>query len=137
MRKLLFVTVIGALLFVVSCKKDTQRVVSNPTCSIEGRWIDPLGNTLYEFKDSLKYTFYQTTPGGQFGTIADSNFIPGQQKWWMEGDSLVRKFGSSSYLKSLVEFDCNCNRMKLTSNCVTGICSISYWKEGFDTTTCQ
>jgi hypothetical protein len=133
MRKLLFVTVIGALLFVVSCKKDTQPVVSNPTCSIEGRWIDPLGNTLYEFKDSLKYTFYQTTPGGQFGTIADSNFIPGQQKWWMVGDSLVQKFSSSSYLKSLVEFDCNCNRMKLTSN----IFSVSYWKEGYDTTTCQ
>lgn len=135
MRKLLFVTVIGALLFVVSCKKDTQPVVSNPTCSIEGRWIDPLGNTLYEFKDSLRYTIYQTTPGGQFGTIADA--IPGPKKWWMEGDSLVLKLGSSSYAKFLAEFDCNCNRMKLTANCVTGICSGIYWKEGFDTTTCQ
>ena len=135
MRKLLFVTVIGALLFVVSCKKDTQPVVSNPTCSIEGRWIHPLGNTLYEFKDSLRYTIYQTTPGGQFGTIADA--APNPEKWWMEGDSLVLKIGSSKYAKFLAEFDCNCNRMKLTANCVTGICSGIYWKEGFDTTTCQ
>ena len=135
MIKLLFVTVIGALLFVVSCKKDTQPVVSNPTCSIEGRWIDPLGNTLYEYKDSLRYTIYQTTPGGQFGTIADA--IPGPKKWWMEGDSLVLKLGSSRYAKFLAEFDCNCNRMKLTANCLTGICSGIYWKEGFDTTTCQ
>ncbi len=135
MRQFLFIALIGALLIVVSCKKDTEPVVSNPSCSIEGRWIDPLGNTLYEYKDSLRYTIYQTTPGGQFGTIADA--IPGQKKWWMEGDSLVLKLGSSRYAKFLAEFDCNCNRMKLTANCLTGICSGIYWKEGFDTTTCQ
>ncbi len=121
--------------FSLSCKKDKQPVVSQPSCSIEGRWIHPLGTVLYEFKDSLRYTIYQTTPGGQFGTIA--NAIPNPQKWWMEGDSLVLKFGSSGYLKSLADFDCNCNRMKLTANCSTGICSGNYRKEGFDTTTCQ
>jgi len=120
------------MLLFVSCERSD---LPASQCSVQARWIHPLGTVLYEFNDSLRYTIYQTTPGGQFGTIADA--IPNPEKWWMEGDSLVLKLGSSSYAKFLVEFDCNCNRMKLTANCVTGICSGSYWKEGADSTICQ
>lgn len=117
---------------VAACKKSTQ-VPTQPNCTVKGRWIGPLGNTLYQYTDSLQYTIYSTN--GQFGTIADA--IPNPHKWWMEGDSLCVKISSSSIVKSYVEFSCNCNLMKLTTSSSSGNYTGKFWKEGVDSVSCQ
>lgn len=119
------------MLLIVSCERSD---LPASQCSVQARWIHPLGTVLYEFNDSLRYTIYQTVPG-QFGTIADA--IPNPEKWWLEGDTLILKLGTNSFQKAYLEFDCNCNLMKLTSSFNQSTWTTRYWKEGADSTICQ
>jgi len=129
MKKVYFVLLVCLLTALTACEKSSS---VQPNCTVVGRWIGPLGNTLYEYKDSLQYTIYSTN--GQFGTIADA--IPNPHKWWMEGDSLCVKISGSTIVKSYVEFGCNCNLMKLTTTSVGGTYTGNFWKEGADSTNC-
>ena len=131
MKKVYFVLGVCLLTALTACEKSSS-VPAQPNCTVIGRWIHPLGNTLEEYTDSLVYTIYSTN--GQFGTIADA--IPNPHKWWMEGDSLVTKISGSVTTKAYVEFGCNCNLMKLTTSSPFGNFTGNFWKEGFDSTNC-
>lgn len=118
-----------------ACSKE-EPAPANPNpptakCEVMGRWVHPLGNTLYEFTDSLRYTIYATTPG-EFGTIEDA--IPEQNLWWLEGDTLVIDLNFGHVFRAGVAFDCDCGVMDLTIPSGT---TTTYTQEGFDITTCR
>jgi len=64
MKTLFTALFLGLLL--MACDKDLE-VVPQPTYTIEGRWLGaPVNgfavNTMYEFKDGIRYTYYCGQP---------------------------------------------------------------------------
>jgi hypothetical protein len=102
-------------------------------CKVTERWV-VMPSTMYEFtSDSLKYTIYSTN--GVFGSIADA--IPNPHTWYLDGDTLVEDLGFGNVAKRHVEFACDCNVMRWTSE-FQGVSYTQYlWKEGHDTATCK
>lgn len=132
MKTILF-PMLGLAILVASCSKSNQATPNATHCPVKGRWIHPLGTSLYEFTDSLRYTIYSTN--GQFGSIATA--IPNPNKWWMEGDTLVVDLNSGNFSRTAVSFECNCNLMKLDGSHNQTTWTSRFWKEGADSTRCQ
>lgn len=134
MKKLLSVLSLLSLVF-VSCKKDNLSPPGNPNenCEVKGRWRGPY-MVVDEFTDSMSYTIYQE-PDGSFGSISESTR---GHRWEVKGDTLIQYLSSTSIKKSLIEFDCDCNVMRLTNSWgLYQTTTNTHWREHYDISSCQ
>ena len=98
----------------VSCDDDTN--LPAPYYSIEGKWIwSPSdnradANTMYEFVDGIRYTYYCITcPGDEayWNSLETSDAIPGTNPYTLENDTLRVDLNFGNELVALVTFECD------------------------------
>ena len=98
----------------VSCDDDTN--LPAPYYSIEGKWIwSPSdnradANTMYEFVDGIRYTYYCITcPGDEayWNSLETSDAIPGTNPYTYENDTLRVDLHFGNELVALVTFECD------------------------------
>ena len=98
----------------VSCDDDTN--LPAPYYSIEGKWIwSPSdnradANTMYEFVDGIRYTYYCITcPGDEayWNSLETSDAIPGTNPYTFENDTLRVDLHFGNELVALVTFECD------------------------------
>ena len=88
MKKLLLVLI--AVTTFMSCEKETVEL----NYSIEGKWLwSPTenrldANTMYEFLDGTKYTYYATN-NEDWNSLDSSDRIPGTETYTFDGDTLL------------------------------------------------
>ena len=98
----------------VSCDDETN--LPAPYYSIEGKWIwSPSdnradANTMYEFVDGIRYTYYCITcPGDEayWNSLETSDAIPGTNPYTYENDTLRVDLHFGNELVALVTFECD------------------------------
>ena len=98
----------------VSCDDDTN--LPAPYYSIEGKWIwSPSqdradANTMYEFVDGIRYTYYCITcPGDDayWNSLDTSDAIPGTNPYTFENDTLRVDLHFGNELVALITFECD------------------------------
>ena len=98
----------------VSCDDDTN--LPAPYYSIEGKWIwspsqDRIdANTMYEFVDGIRYTYYCITcPGDDtyWNSLDTSDAIPGTNPYTIENDTLRVDLHFGNELVALITFECD------------------------------
>ena len=98
----------------VSCDDETN--LPAPYYSIEGKWIwSPSdnradANTMYEFVDGIRYTYYCITcPGDEayWNSLETSDAIPGTNPYTFENDTLRVDLHFGNELVALVTFECD------------------------------
>ena len=86
--------------------------------TIEGRWIIPvsegdLGNTMYEFLDGLRYTYYCTDENGcdstYWNSLDTSEAIPNPNPYIFSNDTLSIDLFFGNTWQYPVTFECNGN----------------------------
>ena len=80
MKKLFFISLFLTLIF-------TQN-------QIEGRWnLGGFNNTMYEFVDGLRYTYYCADENGcdtdYWNSLDTSDAIPNPNPYWVDGNTLI------------------------------------------------
>ncbi len=112
MKNLLFIVL--AILTLVSCDDDTN--LPAPYYSIEGKWIwSPSNNradanTMYEFVDGIRYTYYCITcPGDDafWNSLETTDAIPGTNPYTFENDTLRVDLHFGNELVALITFECD------------------------------
>ena len=97
----------------VSCDDDTN--LPAPYYSIEGKWISSPSqdrtdaNTMYEFVDGIRYTYYCITcPGDDayWNSLDTSDAIPGTNPYTFENDTLRVDLHFGNELVALITFEC-------------------------------
>ena len=108
---------------------------NNNSYSIEGRWILPLfegdpGNTMYEFLDGQRYTYYCTDENGcdsaYWNSLDTGDAIPNPDSYTFINDTLTIDGNSWSF----VNFECD-------GNVISSSDDIVLWRVGFDTSECE
>ena len=103
-----------AIFTTVSCDDETN--LPAPYYSIEGKWIwSPSdnradANTMYEFVDGIRYTYYCITcPGDEayWNSLETSDAIPGTNPYTFENDTLRVDLHFGNELVALVTFECD------------------------------
>ena len=98
----------------VSCDDETN--LPAPYYSIEGKWIwSPSdnradANTMYEFVDGIRYTYYCITcPGDEayWNSLETSDAIPGTNPYTFENDTLRVDLHFGNELVALITFECD------------------------------
>ena len=112
MRNLLLILLSVAVL--ISCEKDSEDPA--PYYSIEGKWIwSPSldrtdANTMYEFVDGIRYTYYCITcPGDDayWNSLDISDALPTPNPYTFENDTLRVDLHFGNELVALVTFECD------------------------------
>ena len=108
---------------------------------IEGRWLPQLyegdpGNTMYEFLDGLRYTYYCANGNGCDTTYWNSldtiNAIPNPNPYTFSNDTLtIDLFFGNIWQRSII-FDCNGNIVSFGDTTFW-----SWWRVGLDTSECE
>ena len=119
----------------ISCEKETITEPITPDYSIEGKWLwSPTenradANTMYEFVDGIRYTYYCITcPGDStyWNSLDITDALPGNNSYTFENDTLRVDLNFGNELVTLVTFECDGGKVlfsngtelwKLTSNC--------------------
>ena len=105
--------IVLAIFTLVSCDDDTN--LPAPYYSIEGKWIwSPSqdradANTMYEFVDGIRYTYYCITcPGDDayWNSLDTSDAIPGTNPYTFENDTLRVDLHFGNELVALITFEC-------------------------------
>ena len=105
--------IVLAVFTLVSCDDDTN--LPAPYYSIEGKWIwspsqDRIdANTMYEFVDGIRYTYYCITcPGDDayWNSLDTSDAIPGTNPYTFENDTLRVDLHFGNELVALITFEC-------------------------------
>ena len=108
---------------------------NNNSFSIEGRWILPMfegdpGNTMYEFLDGLRYTYYCADENGcdstYWNSLDTSDAIPNPDLYTFINDTLTLDGSSGSF----VDFGCDGNIILSGDNIVL-------WRVELDTSECE
>ena len=88
---------------------DGSRACENQ--SIEGRWVlSELGNTLYQFEDGLRYTFYAVN--GTFGDVP----IPGTKPYEVDGENITIDLHHDNLAMYRMNFSCDGQIVQLYYN---------------------
>ena len=96
------------------CIRDSN--LPAPYYSIEGKWIwSPSqdradANTMYEFVDGIRYTYYCITcPGDDayWNSLETTDAIPGNNPYTFENDTLRVDLHFGNELVALVTFECD------------------------------
>ena len=112
MKNLLFIFL--AIFLLTSCDDDTN--LPAPYYSIDGKWIwSPSdnradANTMYEFVDGIRYTYYcNTCPGDDayWNSLETTDAIPGNNPYTFENDTLRVDLHFGNDLVALVTFECD------------------------------
>ena len=112
MRNILLILLSVTVL--ISCEKDSEDPA--PYYSIEGKWIwSPSldkadANTMYEFVDGLRYTYYCITcPGDDayWNSLDISDALPTPNPYTFENDTLRVDLHFGNELVALVTFECD------------------------------
>ena len=101
-------------LFVMGCENDSENLPA-PDNSIEGKWLIegmiPEGNTMYLYKDGLRYTYYCVE--GDCNSLYnsyeanDGNHIPNPLNYTYENDVLTVDLNFGNELVSPITFECD------------------------------
>jgi len=112
MRNILLILLSVTVL--ISCEKDSEDPA--PYYSIEGKWIwSPSldradANTMYEFVDGIRYTYYCITcPGDDayWNSLDISDALPTPDPYTFENDTLRVDLHFGNELVALVTFECD------------------------------
>ena len=101
-------------LFVMGCENDSENLPA-PDNSIEGKWLIegmiPEGNTMYLYKDGLRYTYYCVE--GDCNSLYnsyeanDGNHIPNPLNYTYENDILSVDLNFGNELVTPIIFECD------------------------------
>ena len=101
-------------LFVMGCENDSENLPA-PDNSIEGKWLIegmiPEGNTMYLYKDGLRYTYYCVE--GDCNSLYnsyeanDGNHIPNPLNYTYENDVLTVDLNFGNELVTPITFECD------------------------------
>ena len=101
-------------LFVMGCENDSENLPA-PDNSIEGKWLIegmiPEGNTMYLYKDGLRYTYYCVE--GDCNSLYnsyeanDGNHIPNPLNYTYENDILKVDLNFGNELVTPIIFECD------------------------------
>jgi hypothetical protein len=99
--------------------------------SIEGRWFSSgFDNTMYEFLDGLRYTYYCSEDNGcdstYWNSLDTSDAIPNPDLYTFINDTLTIDGGSGSF----IDFECD-------GNIILSGDDIVLWRVGLDTSDCE
>jgi hypothetical protein len=118
MRNLILYLFTVLLLF--GCKKETAPL------SMEGKWLwSPTSskteaNTMYEFRDGIRYTYYCDEPGGcdaaYWNSLTPADALPSTNTYVFKNDSLNLDLGFGNALITPVTFSCNGAKVTFESN---------------------
>ena len=111
--KNLFIIAVVSMMF-TSCNNDTL-VNPVPDYSIEGKWLIegmiPEGNTMYLYKDGLRYTYYcvEGDCNALYNSYEanDGNHIPTTNPYTFENNVLTVDLHFGNELVSPVAFECD------------------------------
>ena len=98
----------------MSCENDSESLPA-PDYSIEGKWliegIIPEGNTMYLYKDGLRYTYYcvEGDCNALYNSYEanDGNHIPTTNPYTFENNVLTVDLHFGSELVTPVAFECD------------------------------
>ena len=105
--------IVLAIFTLVSCDDDTN--LPAPYYSIEGKWIcSPSqdradANTMYEFVDGIRYTYYCITcPGDDayWNSLDITDALPDTDPYTFENDILTVDLDFGNELVALITFEC-------------------------------
>ena len=112
MKKLLL---FSALLIFACSSDDSSEDSPLPTYTIEGKWLIegmiPEGNTMYLYKDGLRYTYYCVE--GDCNSLYnsyeanDGNHIPNPLNYTYENDILTVDLNFGNELVTPITFECD------------------------------
>lgn len=115
MKRLLLLTTL--LFSFTACEKNSEDApLLNPNYSIEGKWLFEvdanLANTMYEFKDGLRYTYYADSNDistEYWNSLNTSDAIPNPNNYTFEDGILTidLNFGNIVALPLILECDGN------------------------------
>ena len=105
-------------LLIFACSSDDSSEDTNlpaPNYSIEGKWLIegtvPVGNTMYLFKDGIRYTYYcvEGDCQAQYESFeaGDGNHIPGTNNYTFEDNILTVDLNFGNELLTPVTFECD------------------------------
>ena len=111
--KNLFIIAVVSMMF-TSCNNDTL-VNPLPDYSIEGKWLIegmiPEGNTMYLYKDGLRYTYYcvEGDCNALYNSYEanDGNHIPNPLNYTYENDILTVDLNFGNELVTPITFECD------------------------------
>ena len=101
------------LFFISACKKDSaKQLESNYT--MEGRWLwvptnGATPNTMYEFKDGIRYTYYCGQPScdlAYWNSLKISDAIPGPHSYTYVDGVLTIDLNFGNKISTPITFDC-------------------------------
>ena len=112
MKKLLLALFFAFL--IMSCEDDSESLLV-PDYSIEGKWLIegmiPDGNTMYLYKDGLRYTYYcvEGDCNALYNSYEanDGNHIPTTNPYTFENNVLTVDLHFGNELVSPVTFECD------------------------------
>ena len=112
MKKLLLALFFAFL--IMSCENDSESLIV-PDYSIEGKWLIegmiPDGNTMYLYKDGLRYTYYcvEGDCNALYNSYEanDGNHIPTTNPYTFENNVLTVDLHFGNELVSPVTFECD------------------------------
>ena len=112
--------------------------------SIEGRWIIPVvendpGNTMYEFLDGLRYTYYCSDENGcdstYWNSLDTNDAIPNPNPYTFSNDTLTIDLFFGNTWQHPISFECDGN--VVTIGDTTVIWWSSWWRVGYDISECE
>ena len=111
MKKLLLPLFFAFL--IMSCENDSESLPV-PDYSIEGKWliegIIPEGNTMYLYKDGLRYTYYcvEGDCNALFNSYEanDGNHIPNPHNYTYANEVLTVDLNFGNELGTTIKFEC-------------------------------
>jgi len=80
--------------------------------AIEGRWIpEPFSNTMYEFEDGLRYTYYGDNDSSleYWQSLDISDAIPNPHSYTFDGSTLIIDLNFGNYFEDVITFECDEN----------------------------
>ncbi len=79
--------------------------------SIEGRWvIEGFSNTMYEFEDGLRYTYYctvSTCDSNYWNSLTQADALPNPDPYVFNNDTLTIDLSFGNYFIEEVSFSCD------------------------------
>ena len=117
---------------------------NNDSNSIEGRWIIPVvesdpGNTMYEFLDGLRYTYYCSDENGcdstYWNSLDTNDAIPNPNPYTFSNDTLTIDLFFGNTWQHPISFECDGNVVTTGDTTVTWWSS--WWRVGYDISECE
>lgn len=111
-------------LFLFSCT-DGDEILTEPKYSIEGKWLSSPSesradaNTMYEFVDGIRYTYYCITcPGDDayWNSLDPTSALPATNPYTFENDTLRLDLHHGHELVTLITFECDGGKLLMDGN---------------------